>query len=203
MGRDLPYKPNVNLQRNISKYLGDDIEKEDVYIISLSEKQDDLNMWKKYTDMSPGICVEFDVEKLYSKDIRIEYVLYDKKEQDDFLEGVIKNDVDKADNDFNYSKDLYESLIKAAPKIKHHGFADEKEWRLIIEARREKINFRASGSIILPYYEHRFDKNAIVSITIGPGGNSDFEKQSIQFFCSQHCKNINTNNIRMSGLPYR
>jgi hypothetical protein len=203
MGRKLLHRPNIDPQRGIAQLFDDDIEKEDIYIISLSEKQDDLNMWKKYTDMSPGICIEFDTEKLRGNDIRIECVIYDLKKQKEFLEEKIIKCVEKADNDFDSSKILYESLIESAPQIKHPAFADEKEWRLIIRKPGEEIKFRVSGSIIHPYHEYCIDENEINSVLVGPCDNSDYAKQSIGFFCSRYCKNINNSNIRKSELPYR
>jgi hypothetical protein len=110
---------------------------------------------------------------------------------------------EKTDTDYNLSGILYELLIEIAPLIKHPAFADEKEWRLNIRVPRKEIEFRLSGSIIRPYNEYCIDENTISSVCIGPCGDSDFVKQSVEFFCSQLYKTINDSNIKKSELPYR
>lgn len=207
-GKKLSYKPNLELQRSFAFLLDGNIEKEDVYIIPLSEKQDDLNMWKKYTDMSPGLCLELDTGKLGNtisqNNISIGRVIYNADEQRGFLKSIILEDVEKAHDKSSYSNILYNLLLNAAPLIKHPAFKDEKEWRIIIRVSRQEIDFRLKDSIIIPYYKHGIDKtNTISSITIGPGGNSEYVKQSIEFFCSRYCQNIHDNAIKQSGLPYR
>jgi hypothetical protein len=70
MGHKLKYKFGLDLQRNIPPLLDNNIEKEDAYIVSFSQGHDNLNMWKKYTDMSPGFCIAFDAAMLSDKNLK-------------------------------------------------------------------------------------------------------------------------------------
>jgi hypothetical protein len=211
-GRKIKYKPDIESERNRTKLLYGDIEKEDVYIISLSEKPDDLNMWKKYTDMSPGLCLGLDTAKLRGAisqndiNIRIECAIYDPAEQAEALKEKAKkveDAMEKSGGNFEYSQNLYDDLLEIAPLIKHCAFKDEKEWRIIIRVPRKDIHFRVKGSVIIPYYEHSISEDAIKNIIIGPCGDGDYVKQSIEFVCSKYCKNIGFDGILNSNLPYR
>jgi len=108
-GRKLKYKSILDLLRNL-KLLADyhiDDEKEDVYVISLSEKKDNLNMWKKYTDMNPGYCLSFDIKSLsenLQKDssLYISRIIYNKKEQNELIEAIIMETAESACKNSQY-----------------------------------------------------------------------------------------------------
>jgi len=206
-------KSKMELHSNIAKLLDGDEEKEDVYVFSLTEKRDNLNMWIKYTDMSPGFCLEFDEEKLkieFSKEnMNLISVFYKEEEHNELLKEIrneVKNEIDidsDTDSDkYNYYSNLYEKMIKIAPFIKHNSFEDEEEWRIVIRTKRENVNIRKCGMVFKPYYELDISNVPLKEIIIGPNGNSEYIKSSVEFLCSKFNKN-DLPNIKNSEIPYR
>jgi hypothetical protein len=74
-------------------------------------------------------------------------------------------------------------------QVKHPGFSEEREWRLVIgleileEATLEAYNlgtviskptlYRSTPMAIVPYLEIPLERDAIVSIRVGPGDNAE------------------------------
>ena len=212
MSKKLKYKAKIDVRRAITFYLEDDIEKEDAYIFSFSEEYDNLNMWVKYTDMTPGFCLSFDPallsqEILKNNHVKISHVLYNKSEQENELKKIIneaeiitdQNPGDTPDDTFTCN--LYNRFLEIAPFIKHESFQDEKEWRIVIRTKRADTKLRSKGSVFIPYYTLKMCENIINDITIGPGGSGEYVKQSVDFLCSRHLKNIIK--PQNSKVPYR
>lgn len=82
----------------------------ETYVISFSEKKDDLNMWRAYGDDGFGICIEFDscnlLEALRKNQEKIkltfEKCIYDKQEQKDKIQALL--DSEKGSNSFNIGR---------------------------------------------------------------------------------------------------
>ena len=75
--------------------------------------------------------------------------------------------------------------------VKHPGFLEEKEWRLVAAFRQyqqgpnpfdtnEPPLFRNTDMAIVPYIEVPFPKSAIVSIRVGPGKSSDVRAAGVR-----------------------
>jgi hypothetical protein len=75
--------------------------------------------------------------------------------------------------------------------IKHPGFAEEKEWRLVVglelfdeaaypPTNRKETRFRPTPMAIIPYIELPLDRTGIVGIRVGPGENVDVREASVR-----------------------
>ncbi len=67
--------------------------------------------------------------------------------------------------------------------IKHPGFSEEREWRVIAAFERhqlEGIQFRSSSMAIVPYIEIAFPYDSIVSVRVGPGRHVEVRQQGVQ-----------------------
>ena len=79
----------------------------ETYVISFSEKKDDLNMWRAYGDNASGICIEFNscnlFESLRNNQIKIELTfeknICDKQEQKNVIQSLL--DSEKENSDLN------------------------------------------------------------------------------------------------------
>jgi hypothetical protein len=77
-------------------------------------------------------------------------------------------------------------LTAMLAQIKHPGFAEEREWRLVVanESRSDnderRTQFRASAMAIVPYIALPLEPEAIVSVRVGPGNNLDVRESGLQ-----------------------
>ncbi|GHT56855.1 hypothetical protein FACS1894109_07220 [Spirochaetia bacterium] len=178
------------------------LKKSDVYVFSLSQNHDKLNMWSRYTDSKPGFCIGFNTDYLNSfitngkSDVRIAQVLYKEEEYIPLLDSVIDEAVAQTDNavanseegiDVNqkFSEITYALLLEIAPVIKSKDFDDEEEWRIIIKNKsRKDACLRESNSAFTPYYKFSIKESfnkVIGGIIIGPCGDKEYTKRSVDF----------------------
>ena len=145
----------------------------ETYVISFSEKKDDLNMWRAYGDNASGICIEFNSCTLFEtlienhekiKSMKWRKCIYDKQEQKDKIQSLL--DSEKGSNDLN-SKSRFEKLLDFSTYFKDESFKDEHEWRIVVELNtgenREAIKVRTGKNDFVPYYELRIEKEKLHS----------------------------------------
>lgn len=67
--------------------------------------------------------------------------------------------------------------------IKHPGFHEEREWRMVAAFEWESpklTNFRSTPMAIVPYIEIPLPKEAIVAIRVGPGRHVDVREAGVR-----------------------
>ncbi|HJA84904.1 MAG TPA: DUF2971 domain-containing protein [Candidatus Bacteroides avicola] len=190
----------------------------DSYIISLSEHQDDLNMWRGYGGNGVGVNIEFDfnnISAFYSTSkhnhFKTEYVykrrkcIYfqpDKCEIDNSLVEQLcdyllhKETMQSAFNGIRIIRDIRDM----ATISKHIAYMSEKEWRFVCNTSSIPKHIMSNG-IIKPYIEFPIPLSAITSITIGPCIKDGYDIISIKRFIKEALRsNIE---IKYSIIPYR
>ena len=175
------------------------------FVISFSELEDDLNMWRCYADSGFGATIAFDKDEIekalteirFNSDAKLnkcQYILEEdliKKLKADNIEDVIK---DK--NLLPLSRLISKQLI-----YKHQSFFAEGEWRIILYDVLHQL--RCSSNNIVPYREIRIPTKAIIGIKFGP--KCDFEK--LKFSTHQLLKSklkleeLNTIKLEKSTVP--
>jgi hypothetical protein len=75
-------------------------------------------------------------------------------------------------------------------QVKHPGFAEEQEWRLVvgletfdeskISTGREPTLYRSTPMAIVPYIEIALERDSIASIRVGPGDNVDIRESGVR-----------------------
>ena len=145
-------------------------EPEDVFVVSLSEDGDLLSQWRGYTPSSCGFNVAFDPEALREAAWELDRMqlvrcIYDEKKQKafalDLLDAYLKEFVSSStagEHEISFQQGLIASFkvrsTFAAAVMKHHSFAEEKEWRLLGVCRElPRFQFRAGKSCLTPYVE--------------------------------------------------
>lgn len=198
----------------------------ETYVISFSEKKDDLNMWRAYGDDASGICIEFDSDALLEAlrknqekmELTFEKCIYDKQEQKNAIQSLLDSEKENKNFDF-YS--FSEKLLAFSTYFKDESFRDEHEWRIIVKSNtglenRELKKVRIRKNVFVPYCELRIEEDKLPremegkypwlgDIAVGCNTTDMFYK-SVQLACSVHgigfCK-VLKRDFQKSIIPYR
>lgn len=169
-------------------------------IISFSELEDDLNMWRSYANDGRGVAIGFNFKKLNEiKEVdcdrrplcKCEYTtgnsLWEQYKNRDFPEVY--------ENLSPLSKELNNMM-----KYKDSHFASEKEWRFVACDIPNK--FRMSKNLIIPYKEISMPLDIIDSITLGPQCDLERNRFSIGRLIPSGCDIDHKIKISKSEVPY-
>lgn len=145
------------------------------FVVSLSELEDDLNMWRCYSNQGKGIAIGLD------KDVIVDTMKHQlwgavadfnqcKYCTEDELVDYLKSNNFKSALD-NKNDDILplSRLMARALEYKNKSFEAEKEWRIYVNF--NETDFRVSDDLVIPYYNILLPIEAIVSITFGPKCN--------------------------------
>lgn len=169
-------------------------QSEDVFVMSLSEEGDLLSQWRGYTPSNSGFSIGFDARLLAKvaadlDGMHLVRCIYGEDEQREFAKSVLDSCLnlwinqreieEQQKKDFRNMEalvafNIYSTFIAAS--LKHHTFAEEKEWRLLGLFRQpERFRFRAGRSSLTPYIELKWGKETkapdaqpIRSVYVGP-----------------------------------
>ena len=152
------------------------------FVVSLSELEDDLNMWRCYSNQGKGVAIGLDKEIIndtikqqgWSNVADFKQCLY--VTEDELVKDLKSKQIEtliQSPNKLPLQRLLLEALI-----YKNETFKAEKEWR--IYAYWLESDFRVSDNLIIPYYNIQLPIEAIISITFGP--KSDYSKNSLSTY---------------------
>jgi len=205
------------LSKNINKKLFSKIGQifGNPFILSFSENQDDLTMWRSYGSDGKGVAIGFDKEMLLeysdSKNTINTNLIKCKYEQKEIMDALVKywdNFYDKISvsydkkigfNDFSF---IF-IMTHFSFSFKRYEYNLEKEWRLCKnDWDSNSVKFRESEGIIIPYVNHLLPKEIVKEIVVGPCSNKQLTKDSIILFLKM--KNLKlTDSVYSSKVPYR
>ena len=134
----------------------------DVFIVSLSEKEDELNQWRAYGKSTPNYSLAFNKDTLVenasiisTKEEIIQHIedyvyeskrdpisrillpcIYDKSEQEKLLQEILEDSYrkvsEKEETSMEFTKYIARKFVFYAPLIKNNDYVDEKEWRIVV-----------------------------------------------------------------------
>nr|WP_296025965.1 DUF2971 domain-containing protein [uncultured Prevotella sp.] len=227
--QDYDNETSCNLMEKYNKYTSDPKKDLGIYLISFSEQEDDLTMWRGYGQNGDGISLGFNFDYLPGPQLMH---LYDKKDPEanshqlddrlinrtDYPEECIYTEPNniKIENEVyhktlrilqeedNEWKDIILSLInsKEAPKYKHIKYAAEKEHRIIKKKIISKFRIGRNG-LPIPYIEVGIPLNCLQKIIIGPCLDSSEAITRIKKFLMTKGVDIENIEIITSQIPYR
>ncbi|MDA2926859.1 DUF2971 domain-containing protein [Acidobacteria bacterium AH-259-G07] len=189
----------------------------DVFVFSLSEKPNLLSQWGAYGASGAGYSVGFDTTQVEGNFLKVEY---ERQSQEEIVRPMFRKTLDFVKKlSGKYAKRevgacclaaLSQSLLPAAIRIKHKGFSEEAEWRLIhirqaphpqlgsptLETRLERVQeleFRTSKSgALIPFVTSNLrqvnspeKKLPITVIWQGPHISPKLGKQSLRLLCDR------------------
>jgi len=188
------------------------------FILSLSEHRDDLSMWRAYGHDGNGVCIGLDKEMLtsYSEEHEITNTTllkceYRKERVEDHFRKYWKEEynnfkIEKSENGrittgFNDGS-LFFSMPKYGFSAKSPSYSSEAEWRLCTNEGRN-YQFRINGNLFVPFIEHKFRKEILRKIVIGPCLNGIQVEQGMRFFLKKFGFLDSKGFIETSKISYR
>jgi hypothetical protein len=112
------------------------------FIVCFTENGDQLSQWRAYANDGLGFAMGFRSDAHWStgfvRPVLLERVIYVEAEQDALIEPILRGAVEAADD--GGGDRLLNDLWEVLAIIKNPAFAEEKEWRLIVQ------DWRGDGS---------------------------------------------------------
>ena len=205
--------------------------KTDFYIACLSEKGDLLSQWRSYADDGRGASIGLgleglemptglsftDVFHMSSLGCTIDRVVYDEASQDEVARRVFRY-VDhlmrSAAAERGYFYDAIvdtgrDCLAYVSKLLKHPGFSEEQEWRLIYDGKSDRrpdqinsdLKHRFRGKEKIGYFEFsiRSATQLLREVVLGPKSDLSVE-ETAQLLRAAGYRDVE---IRRSMIPYR
>ncbi len=199
----------------------------DLFVISLTEKRDQLSQWRGYTQKNSGYSIGFDTDQLQTLGWAIDKMqlvkcLYDEKLQRSFADKLIHGCLERFEQRLSQSNDkmtirgLQPEIVElqvfstfVAASMKNAAFSEECEWRLLgLRRDPSKLFFRSGTSSLIPYIQIKWrdadknsDSNPIRSITVGPCPNPDLSTKAVnRLLASQELGGVT---VHKSKIPYK
>lgn len=205
------------LQRKFSDDPNLGLEEEPVFVFSFTSAENILSQWRAYG----SYAIEFD-EKLLQKFIPpLRRCVYDEADKNSQAINAITNALvaisqgmaGSAEFDATSVTSLYE-LIELAATFKHQGFEEEKEVRIITQARvwDDSVKYRPKGNRLIPYREVDISLDCIKSIHVGPMNEQELAYTAMAAFVKKieinwqaaGSKNLRFSlGVKKSSIPYR
>jgi hypothetical protein len=181
-----------------------------IYSLSFSATADLLSQWRSYGSYS----IEIDSEKW---NVHLTRCLYDPKEAKtrlfmptvEALRAVGRDLRDYAGRIEYIGTESYMDLIKLIASVKHPGFSEEQEWRLLLDERSEHVDnaqYRVRSDMLIPFVEIPIPIECIVAVHVGPMKYQDMAFESLKEFVETlsrlRCLDTSIKVVR-SSIPYR
>lgn len=177
-----------------------------------------LSMWRGY-GRDEGIALVFDITKMQNilsgKNIVLSPVeYYTEKDVADKLEEMIGKIEESGEELKRYKKDEIESYIinalrYAVVSIKHPGFKDEQEWRLVAHGNDLNLDVEKVKGLLQPIYKLKISdcifREGLEKVIFAPSTNILTCKAFVQLLCKNLgiSKEEAERKIFMSSIPYR
>lgn len=197
----------------------------ELFILSLSEAEDNMMMWETYADHGKGLCLKLDVKQLLENPIFF-YSANEIKEMIEILPNGIKEggfkeyaylakcqyNIDNHDfekykqliTDFEETKDPV-AKMNSLRKVRLHsaifkkaGYESEKEWRLLIDC--SNILFKQDQRMgVSAYTEFKMPIKALSGIILGPRAEEQHQSYILKLLRSK-TDILSLNNIETSKM---
>lgn len=193
------------------------------FVLSASEKVDELGLWRMYGDNARGCSIGINIESLnnivseceHDFSLEVKKVIYDRDQQieiaNQLCERFVSCSLDK-DQDTYAGQIAFNTMIKSiSPFFKNDAYAHENEVRLLLNVPYSvpPFKFKATNNEIIPFVElieNNFNDKAIPgfinSVGLGPVSNKESLSSSLQLMCYK--SDIDHNSfISKSKAPYK
>jgi hypothetical protein len=184
-----------------------------VYLACFCESGDLLSQWRAYGS-DHGYAIEFDTAMLdsvvkgldgYPPSRMLERVHYGHEA----AVSLVSTAIGEVSQDSNlghlgvHAHYMALRLTALLARIKHPGFREEREWRLIAGFEYEDaslVRFRSSPIAIVPYIEVSFPREAVLGIRVGPGRHVAVRQEGVRRLIETFGRGVH---ISSSELPLR
>lgn len=140
------------------------------YVACFSEKKDCLSQWRGYADDGKGMAIGFNkkvLEQLAKREkfnLAFAKVIYDKNEHERHVERVLKENLKRMEERGvgHVALELNTNYRMEFPLYKHPSFAEEEEWRFVLNSRPNGREIKV-GNIIFKEPKYRVANGKLVS----------------------------------------
>jgi len=209
-----------------------------IYVCSLSENGNQLSQWRGYCPNGGGVSIEFDSVELHTsmfpRGIITVKISYEKSYQEQVVDGLLDyllygNVPDAyagASRAESANEEFAQLLSFLAPALKHPGFAEEAEWRLIYSTQFSKLfrimsdsvpglipspppilktEYREAPRMLVPYVALPLtDENlplSFASVILGPSMEANLLEETVKGYLAS--TEVQVGSITSSGIPLR
>ena len=202
-----------------------------IYILSFTERKDDLSQWRGYCPHEIGFCLEFDttglIEQMKKAGLAIVRCIYETGEQEQEIKKIMERVIDDLKvvfDNFDKPEDQGKAIKKLErkavldfwglmPILKDKAFEDENEWRFISAGNKLPAKFREGKSMFVPYVEIPLASadaalmessepiNIIKRILVGPTPHRILSKKSVELLLKTN--KMTQCQVELSKVPYR
>lgn len=239
--REVVNKHLIRSKRTHAVMLGKEMLKtlrfdaQSIYVFSLSESGDALSQWRGYCAANEsGYAIGFKFKDLQEwcdrNDLQLSPVIYGTElYKRDLIElaDVYARDVENYFPAFEageineglllgYASRFATQAIEAAPFIKHTGFSEEKEWRIVRRAKNLKDTpreqYRAGTYSLIPYIALAFPPQDFFAslglVNVKPSAHADTAIEALKKFIQSQAVSHGIFetpplSAEISGIPYR
>lgn len=198
------------------------------FTISFSSKEDDLNQWRGYANMTPSYCIGFSTALL--KQIRIKNEKKENAEIENITETIFAKCIYKREGQRKMIETLLDYVIKTelpsnqyieegvagmimsdflpmSAFFKNPSFEEEDEYRLIFSpVQKDKVNIRIGINGFIPYIKVPFEEDCLRDITIAPCTDEKYILDSTSYVCVYNGIDFLRSTgryLKNSKVPYR
>jgi hypothetical protein len=198
------------------------------FVLSFSERGDQLSQWRAYCPGGNGYSLGFDQSNdLFASAQQHSFNLirceYDPHKQRRLCKYLIETFVEEAQKAADAPEESglperlklffgrYEwsyALAMVTSSLKHHGFNEEKEWRLVSQYPGDAlygVAFRSGRFGVTPYFELPLQMNngvrRLEEVIIGPTANRAAAKAALTILLEKY--DTEATSIKVSGTPLR
>jgi hypothetical protein len=179
-----------------------------MYITCFCTNGDQLSQWRGYGE-DQGYSLGFSSAKLIKQGLgTIVPVQYGISNPSEYFKEELKDAPTPTAHPGVYDYHASEWFLPRIARVKHPGFAEEKEWRLLKQLPEYEVNgpesdirFRSSSMGPIPYLTLPFKKHCLREIVIGPGGKAESRESAVRNLLDHY--NFEKVRIRLSKIPYR
>lgn len=185
------------------------------YVASLSNLEDNLNMWRLYGNDGKGVSLVFDKALLdkfvydrNSEVLNIVAMSVTYTDEDNILK-TIADTYNKFAEEYGSVNNIADDFLSTAAFIKHKSYAMESEYRLVrfaydgsgakynpedpepckitdYDEMPDGIMFRTRNGEIVPYMEIKLPKKLLKGICVGYGCDFKTTQKALDLYCLTH-----------------
>jgi hypothetical protein len=199
-----------------------------LFTCSFTEAGNLLSQWRAYCPPSAGVSLGFEAQELLgaadAQGFQLVKCIYARELQillvNEWLNRVLATKDDKEDPPFkSHPSQSYhshfrvneETFLQIAARMKHSGFSEEREWRLVSRVGRDlrdpKLKFRAGKTRLIPFIEFELPLTqggalSLQHVYIGPAQDHNISFSAIASLLTNSGAKV-SHGIRACGIPLR
>lgn len=182
------------------------------YVTSFSTNPDSLSQWRGYCGGLDGFAIGIDRSKLpdHGESMVREVFYSDRLGVSEELTAQVSHwaawrlhHTEAPSSSAGMLNQCIRNLAVFAMQVKHAGFEEEAEWRVIHTAVSEGARYRTRGAQLIPFSTWSVPADAVVGVRVGPGPRQHENYLAAKGMLHAYCYTPAADNLEKSDTPYR